>query len=98
MTHQSSKDPVTQEYLDRALDKKLESELAIFETKIDMKIDNLKRELSDLFVDQIDNLVTRIDPLLSELEDSRLDREISTEQMQNHEKRITKIEKKLQVS
>ena len=54
--------------------------------------DEIISEVRDMFTESNSKFYTRIDPLLSELENARLDREVTTEKLENHEKRIKKLE------
>jgi polyhydroxyalkanoate synthesis regulator phasin len=74
---------VTEEYLDETLGIRF----GLFEDKI-------MREVKDMFTQNFSRFYSRIDPLLSELEDRRLDRDFGTEQIANLEVRVTKLENK----
>ena len=84
MKKKSADNLVTEEYLD---------------VKLSLFKDEIINEVKDIVTESTSKLYTRIDPLLSELEDRRLDRELSTVQLQeikgqadNHELRIKKLE------
>lgn len=51
--------------------------------------DNLDKKLTEFS----DKMFTRIDPILAEVENARIDRELTTEKFQKLEKRVDKIEK-----
>lgn len=69
---------VTEEYLD--------VKLALFR-------DEIIGEVKDMFTESNSKLYSRIDPILSEIENSRIDRELTTEKLEDHEKRIKKLER-----
>ena len=86
---------VTEDYLNSRLEDfegVIKGEFAIFRK-------DMREEVDGTITSAMSKLYTRIDPLLVELEDRRLDREIGTEQVQklkgqvgNHETRIKKLE------
>ena len=75
--------------------------------KIDQRFDRVDSQIADIklefvkFEERMENVIsnsanklyTRIDPLLKELEDKRLDRELSTQKSREIEMRIEKLEK-----
>ena|SRR3989344_4095085 len=82
-----------------AYDKKMDERFDNYEVRIDLKLDSFKREVEDSIQKGIDRVLTRIDPILAEVENAKIDRDLSTEQMEqvkrkvkDHEKRITKLE------
>lgn len=89
----------------RQFERKLKSELLINDTlyrrnletnltaEMQVAVKEAEERLKEFITQSNDKLYTRIDPLLSELEDSRLDRELSTEKSSELEKRIEKLEK-----
>ena len=79
---------VTEEYLDSRLD---EFE-GVINGRFDEFEDRIERKVDETISKSMDKLYTRIDPLLSELENNRLDRDLTTEQLRNLEKRVTKLE------
>ena len=74
------------------LDERFNEFEGVINGRFDEFEDRLKRELGETITNAMDKLYTRIDPLLSELEDRRLDRDITTEQIRNLDKRVTKLE------
>jgi polyhydroxyalkanoate synthesis regulator phasin len=74
-------DVVTKDYLNETLDIRL----SLFK-------DQIVDEVRDLISESNSKLYTRIDPLLTELEDRRLDRELTTEQISSLDKRVTALE------
>ena len=74
-------------------------DLTALEIRIDLKFDDFERKVEDLIKGSTDKILTRIDPVLAEVENTKIDRDLSTEQMEEirkkikgHEKRITKLE------
>lgn len=91
---------VTEGYLDKKLavqEKHLDKKLAVQEEYIDVKLSLQKDEIlgavKDMFTESNSKLYTRIDPLLAEIDDNRVDRAITTEKLENHEKRLKKLER-----
>jgi BMFP domain-containing protein YqiC len=79
---------VTEKYLDARFDEfktDMQGEFTTFREEI-------RTEVRETISAAMSKLYTRIDPLLVELEDRRLDREITTEQLRNLDKRVTKLE------
>ncbi len=70
-------DLVTKEYLDFTLS---------------TRFDDFEEKMRILFTENNSVIFTRIDPLLSELEDKRLDREITTQKLEELDARVTKLE------
>ena len=66
--------------------KKKTNSPVVTEEHLDVKLSFFKEEIisevKDIITESNSRLYTRIDPLLSELENTRLDRELGTEQMQ----------------
>lgn len=86
---------MTKDYLDKTLDRSF----AEADYRIDEKIENLKYEIKEQLRDQLSTFMTRIDPILIEVENSRIDRELTTAGIEklkisakDHEKRIKKLE------
>lgn len=75
-------DLVTKDYLDETLD-----------IRFTLFKDDILREVKDMFAESISKLYSRIDPILAEIENHRIDREFTTEKLEDHEKRIKKIER-----
>ena len=76
--------------------KKKTNSPVVTEEYLDVKLSFFKEEIigevKDIIRESNSSLYTRIDPLLSELENNRLDRELTTEQLRNLDKRVTKLE------
>lgn len=75
------------------------ADLQGLELRVELRFDAFERKVKDLITTAMDKLYTRIDPILSEVENARVDRVMSTESIENlrrttrdHEKRITKLE------
>lgn len=88
MTKKAAQEILTQEYLDSRLDR--------FEDLINVKFmdfeQKMDRRMTEIITSTLDKLYRRIDPLLGEIEDNREDRIISTEKLEDHEKRLKKLE------
>lgn len=74
-------------------------DLIILKTELESKMDDLKVEIGNKLTKVQDKLLTAFDPLLQELENRRLDREIGLdqtariiEQVEKLEERVTKLE------
>ncbi len=88
----SGSDVVTKDYLDQTLNRTLDIRLG-------MQKNEIIRETREMITEAHSKLYERIDPLLSEIEDRRLDRELGTEQIRKlgvridgNERRIKKLE------
>ena len=75
-------DLVTKDYFDMTLNQRFDE----FE-------DRLERKIGESITDAMDKFYTRIDPILAEVENARIDRELTSEQLNDHEKRIKKLER-----
>lgn len=68
-----------------------------FDTKLNFRLsmqkDEILREVKEIVTENNSAIFTRIDPLLSELEDRRLDRELGTEKLRELDGRVTKLER-----
>lgn len=86
-------DLITKDYLDGALNQRFEE----FEARIDGRFEEfegrLDRKIDTSITDAMDKFYTRIDPILAEIENVRIDRELTTEKLNDHEKRIKKLER-----
>jgi hypothetical protein len=74
-------------------------DLTALEIRLDLKLDSFKRDVEDLIKNGIDRVLTRIGPVLAEVENAKIDRDMSTDQMEklkikvkDHEDRIAKLE------
>lgn len=56
------------------------------------------QELKESFKSYIDSILTKIDPILKEVMDAREEREIMNGRINNHDKRISKLERAGQVT
>lgn len=59
---------------------------------LDVKFGEFEEKMKSFIVENNSAIFSRIDPLLSELENSRIDREYTTEKLEDHEARIKKLE------
>ncbi len=67
--------------------------------ELTLRFEEFELKVTDIISNAIDKLYTRIDPILSEVVNARVDRDMSTESIEDlrrktkdHEKRITKLE------
>lgn len=76
--------------------KTLDRRFGEFEARMDSRFDEfedgLDRKLEEKLTKAMSTLYTRIDPILAEVEDSRVERGLMNEQLDDHEKRIKKLE------
>lgn len=52
----------------------------------------IRDEVKDTITNALDKLYIRIDPLIAEIEDNREDRALTTQQLSDLDKRVTKLE------
>ncbi len=92
---------VTKAFFKRELKQELDQELRIFEIRIDIKLDDLRREIDDNAKKYRDEILTALDPTVKELKDAHEERTIVAHQVaevrdsvDDHEQRITRLENK----
>ena len=85
-------DLVTKGYLGTTLDRQFTEFEGVINGRFDEFEDRLDQKLDDKLTKAMDKLYTRIDPLLSELENSRDDRTITTDQIANLDRRVATLE------
>lgn len=93
---------VTKNFLEEKLDnleKKIDKKLIGIQSKIDVKLDILKEEIDENAKKYRDQILTKMDGVMSELETKRQERTLENhqyseivEQVDNHEKRIKSLE------
>ena len=89
----SGSDTITKDYLDETLDSRLTELEDRLDVKLAMQKDGITREVRDIITENNSAIFTRIDPILSEVENARIDRELGTEQLRKLEKRVEKLER-----
>lgn len=87
--------------------KQIDARFGDFNKQVDARFGDFRAELNGKFtefeyriqrgVDEaiskaMDKLYTRIDPLLSEIENNRIDSEMTTDKLEDHERRLQKLE------
>lgn len=91
--------------IEKNMDVRLGDTETLFDIKLKLQKDEVLQALDEKFTKFTDRLITTFDPLLKELETRQEDRAIAVQQnseakatIQNHEKRITKLEKSSRLS
>ncbi len=77
------------------LESALVSQEQKFEAKIDSALDNQEQKFEAKIVEIKNDFYEKIDPVLKEVMASREERELLSHRVSNHEDRLEKVEKKL---